>query len=230
MIPRTLLDLDTSIPPKHDGWTPKRDGVSEDGFGFFRDTWLIRDVTIRQAREVMANERSLVELADRVSSDAKEFDAVARALESGDADGLPEELIVRGILVDLEPYLDEALSPLEGLELGVAGLVHALAAVRCWPAASCRGHAAPHAWAAHPVVFVACDTYRARVLEPMIATSGCGLNIDPERPNLLVVEAESVENLMILASLVLETPKAFVRQRERRRSHMEAGGQGTFDF
>lgn len=89
MIPRADVKLDSRLPPDYEFWTPKRDDISEEGFGYFRDTWLIRDVGVRTARSLMHLERQLVALADECSSSQEEFDEVAAALETGDLDEIP---------------------------------------------------------------------------------------------------------------------------------------------
>ncbi len=207
MIPRTVVDLDPAVPTGHNGWTPRGKDVSEEGFAYFRDTWLIRGVRMTEAREVCADERRLVALVDRLATSQTEFDALANALESGDPDAVPEQF-------ESDDQLTEELTrepALDGLELGVAGLVYAVAAVGMWPAASCRGHPGDRAWADHPVVYFACDRHRAAVLQPLVEATSCGFDIDYARPELLVVGAASVSEFMDLAVLVLESPKAFVR-------------------
>lgn len=214
MIPRTVIELDRSVPTEHNGWTPRPEDVSEEGFAYFRDTWLIRGVRITEAREVCADEQRLVAIVDRLATNETEFDALANALESGDQEAVPEQFRSDDELTEEltgEPALD-------GLELGVAGLVYAVAAVGFWPAASCRGHPGDRAWADHPVVYVACDRHRAAVLQPLVEAASCGFDIDEARPELLVVGAESVSELMELAALVLQSPKAFVRSRGARRT------------
>lgn len=92
MIPRTPLQLDPSVPAEHTGWTPRGDDVSEEGFGGFRSTWLIRGVGVREAKALIRVERDLIDLAGRNASDSEEFDAICRVLEEGDTDELPERL------------------------------------------------------------------------------------------------------------------------------------------
>jgi hypothetical protein len=86
------------------------------------------------------------------------------------------------------PTLNLKEGVLGGLELGVAGLVHALASVGCFPAASCRGHSGPEAWARHPVVYLAVDRPRASVLEQFVQVAGYGFGVDLERSDLLIIE------------------------------------------
>jgi hypothetical protein len=227
MIPRMSLGLEPTVPEGHEGWTPRKDDLSEEGFAYFRDTWLIRGIGIREAKEVIALERTLADVAGRLAVDEAEFEALASALEHGDADELPERLIA---LAELEPHLSD-VPPLEGLELGVSGLVHALSAVGCWPAASCRGHPGDNAWSDHPVVYLAADSHRAAVLQPLVESAECGFNTDPARSRLLMIEGESIEDMMALAELVISTPKTFVRKRAAHRIRLgHSGDQLTLDF
>jgi hypothetical protein len=96
---------------------------------------------------------------------------------------------------------------LEGLELGVAGLVYALASVGCVPAASCRGHSRPHAWAERPIVLLAADRARAEWLRPLVSGAGCGFCLDDVRPQILGIEAPSIDEMTALARLVLDSSK-----------------------
>lgn len=89
MIPRTSLEVDPVLPSAHTGWTPTRDDLSEEGFGYFRDTWLIRGVGMREAKGLVALESTLAELAGRLSADPADFDILATALEDADAEELP---------------------------------------------------------------------------------------------------------------------------------------------
>jgi len=230
MIPRTSLDLATAIPAEHNGWTPKGDDLSEEGFAYFRGTWLIRGVGVREAKEVIANELVLLELAERLADNPEEFDVVAGALEDDESEALPEQLTQRVAFKEIQPHLGSD-PQLGGLELGVAGLVYALSAVGCWPAASCRGHPNEHAWADHPVVYKACDSHRVSVLQPMVEAAGCGFGIDPSRPDLLFVEAKSIREMMSLAQLVVVVRKTFIlRRAPRRPSEHGSVSQGRFDF
>lgn len=232
VIPRTPLQLDPSVPTEHTGWTPRGDDVSEEGFGGFRDTWLIRGVGVREAKALIRVERELIDLADRYATGGGDFDAICRALEEGVADELPERLRVPCVPdeISLRVHGDDGYSPSEGLDLGVAGLVYALAAVGCWTAASCRGHPGKYAWSDHPIVAFACDRHRVAVLQPWVEQSGCGLTTDGHREGLLAVVAESVEDTMALASLVAGHRREFIPHRVRRPRSAVQGTQGTFDL
>jgi hypothetical protein len=200
-------------------WLPKpSDLAEEEGFGYFRDTWVIGRLTAGEARVVVDAETELVGIADEVAADEASFEAVATALECADADELPMDLRHGPIRERLAPYLDN-YAPLGGLELGVTGLVHAFASIGgCYPAASCRGHRTAMAWSAHPVVLIAADRYRCERLEPLAAEAGCGFAIDPARPELLAVGADSITQMMALSQLILNNRSHFRQPRRRRRA------------
>lgn len=145
MIPCFSFELKSELPPEHTGWTPKKDDVSEEGLGGYRGTRLIQGEGVREARRVIAVERTLIALTAHLSADPGDFERVASALESEESETFPERLMESGALAEVEPCLGDG-SPVDGLELGVAGLVYALAAAGCWTAASCRGHPGEHAW------------------------------------------------------------------------------------
>lgn len=120
------------------------------------------------------------------------------------------------------------MSPLGGLEIGVAGLVHALSATGCWPAASCRGD--PGGWARHPVVHFAADRHRVTILRDLLDGSGCGFSTDPARGELLVVGAGSIEDTMGLAGRLLESRRAMTPRQGPRKRAGPAGDQLRFDL
>ncbi len=232
MIPRTALRLDPSLPPEHTGWTPGRDDLTEEGFGGFRDTWVIRDIGVREAKALLEVEGELIQLANRFAPGAEEFDAICSALESVDAEELPARLQHPAIPEELAARLEAGeFSPTDGLDLGVAGLVYALAAVGCWTAASCRGHPKTYAFTDRPVVVLACDRHRASVLQADVEQSHCDLTTDGHREGLLAVEAESVEEMMALARLVASHRKDFIPRRgERQIALDQQSAQMGFDF
>lgn len=217
MIPRTSMTLDTTLPRDHGFWTPRRDDLSEEGFGFFRDTWLIRGIRVTEARTMIAMESDLVDLADRLSSNPNEFDEVATALETADVEALPRRFREASTVAEFSNLVVDDEPPLAALELGVAGLVYALSTVGCWPAASCRGHPTPRSWSAHPAVYLASDRHRVEVLQPLVQEAGCGFVRDPGRGELLVVVAESLTEMMALASLVISARQHFVPKRGPRK-------------
>lgn len=232
MIPHVQLELDATIPESYGYWTPRNDDLSEEGFGFFRGTWLIRGVTLRAAGDVLNEEATLLQLAVDVAADADEFDQLAKVLEEADAEGLSDRLATPAVLAAVGRYAND-FPPLGGLDLGVAGLVHALSAVGCWPAASCRSHPGDRAWTHRPAVFLAADRHRAHVLQRLVGEAGCGFGLDPSRENLLLIEAESIEDMINLANLVLRDRRAFVPAKPARRTRPSVTAtveQGALDI
>ena len=73
-------------------------------------------------------------------------------------------------------------APLDGLEVGVSGLCHALSALGCLTAASCRAHPGPHSWTECPVVLFRAETWRVELLADLISAEGCGLGEDRDMP------------------------------------------------
>lgn len=210
MFPTTEIDGSPGLPAEATFWTPKRSEIDEEGFGFFRGVWPLLDVSVSEARQLVETERKIATLVGELASDDSEFELLALAVERGDEDGelSPEQMDV------LCPHLaEEESSPLCGLELGVAGLSHALSMVRMFPAASCRGHPGPHAWSDSPVVYVASDQFRAERLRPLAAESGCRFTVGSARPDLLAIGGGSILATMRLAELVIEHRADFKRKK-----------------
>lgn len=230
MIPRTAIESTPAVPPGYSFWTPRRDDLSDEGFGYFVGTWLIRGTWVRDARAAATAEEAIVAAVDALAANAEQFDRIAHELETCDVSELPAELAGSAAIQAVEPYLmvDGEESALGGLEIGVAGLVHALSATGCWPAASCRGH--PGGWAPHPVVYLAADRHRVTTLRDLAEAAGCGFTTDPSRDRLLVVEAGSVEDTMRLGRLVMDARRDMVPRRGPRRSHHAKVQQLGLDF
>ncbi len=196
-------------------WTPKRSEIDEEGIGFFRGVWPILDVSIAEASRLTATERTIAALVGDLAADEAEFEMLALAVECGDNDAK----LSRAQMDILGTHLaDEESSPLDGLEMGVAGLSYSLSAIRLFPAASCRGHPGPRAWSDSPVVYVASDQFRAERLQALVADSGCRLTISDARPDLLAIGGSSILATMRLAELVIENSAAFRRPRQPRAS------------
>ncbi|MEV4575085.1 hypothetical protein AB0K16_17705 [Nonomuraea jabiensis] len=179
---------------------------------------MIRDVPPELASEVLRTEFGLAGLVDEAARSPEEFEMLLSAVESPDPEnvdcadfGHVSEELMEELVSDVPPDL-------EGLELGVAGLVHALAAYGCVPAASCRGHvydAPRRPWSDRPVAFFASDRERAEQLVPLARISGCGFNVDPERPRLILVEAPSIVESMRLAEEILRSISSEVSVEQR---------------
>lgn len=196
------------LPPSASFWTPKPGDLTDEGFGGFHNTWLIKDVPVGYARSIIAAESAIAASVGALAGDADDFERLASAAESGEIDAYnlseDEREQLGGLVRD-----DYQLG---GLELGVAGLAYALAAVRILPAASCRSHVDP-TWSDAPVVFFASTEFRAQALQPLAAATGCTFSIDPYRSKLLVVCGRSILNTMALAAAVLHNRDSFVQHR-----------------
>jgi hypothetical protein len=199
MYPTTDVKLDPQLPSAAQFWTPSQSDLEEDeGFGFFREVWPIFDITETEAREITLRDRSLAVFVSNLAANNVEFDLIATAVETGsveDIEGLTQEQYTA-----LTPYMTD-MTALENLEIGVAGLAYSLAAAGMYPAASCRGH--PAGWSEVPVVFLAADREHAQLLQPLVREAGCGFDIDPDRPELLVILSRSIEETLGLADAIL---------------------------
>ena len=147
----------------------------------------------------MEAEVALVALTDTFAKTAEEYEMIELA-EAGAREELPAEILESEEFEAAERHMPgDGAFTLGGLDLGVAGVVHALALTRCLTAASCRGHVGPNVWTDAPSVFVVGNRHRATVLQDLVRETNCGLDSDPERNGLLVVRAESVVEMMDLA-------------------------------
>lgn len=211
-----------AIPGAATFWMPKSEDINEEGIGsYFRDTWLIKDVPVHEARQLRNKERRSAEIVGRLAATAEDFDRLAYAVEGGYDPAETDEsfYLTATERVELDEFLTEGDSVgLESLELGIAGLVYALATVRIIPAASCRGHPGNHAWSDAPIVLFATTEYRARALQPLVEATNCRFLIDPVRPELLAVTGPSILETMALADAMLESRRSFVRPRQSNRS------------
>jgi hypothetical protein len=204
---------------------PRVEDETDEGFGNFRDTWWMGEVPAPEAAEVVHYEGEVLEALDRAAQSAEEFEELALAVEHGETDGLSKPLLsvyVKSGLSELAPAPDDAVL-LGGLEIGVSGLAHALSAIRCPTAASCRSHFYERTWSDHPVVFFAAPKTRVTILAPLMRTAGCGF--DTGR-GMLLVYAPSVRETHALAELILREQRRF----ERKPRPQSLGGQiGLFD-
>jgi hypothetical protein len=210
MIPKLDRELDSNLPVNARYWVPGEEDVIEDGIGFFHETWLISDISAEHAALVLAEDERLLALVDSLARTSEEYETIATAVECGDPVDLPhvpvDDPMRAAILAEIN---DEDFAPLEGLEIGVAGIVYALNAAGFLTAASCRGHVGSTAWSDEPVVFVATDRPRAQQLAPLVASHRCGFAIDFDRPELLVIRASSAREMIELAKSVLRDPASF---------------------
>ncbi|SCF34694.1 hypothetical protein GA0074695_5877 [Micromonospora viridifaciens] len=205
MIPRLELELSDDLPADARYWMPPPDEVDFEGgtgIGFFQDVRLIINVAPDEAQQIAADEREILRIVDSLSPDGATFERLANLVEFYDPDDAESSGVGPAAFERLEQYLDE-WSPLQGLELGVAGIAHALASVGCIPVASCRSHVAQYSWADRPVVYFAADEPHGRWLEPLVRQAGCGFAIDDERPDFLLLEAPSITEMTRLTAAIL---------------------------
>ena len=198
------MELHPELPDAAEFWTPGPDDIEDEGFGYFRGVWPIVDVTEEEAREMLQRDRTASSLVSELASTEAEFDVLAKVVETGERDYAQD--ITADHRAALGPYIAEDEDdpvPLEELEVGVTGLVYALAAAGAYPAASCRGHPGDYAWSAMPVVLFAIDRCRAHVLAPLVIDTGCGFEIDPARRELLSVCSTSIEGTISLAEAIM---------------------------
>lgn len=212
MIP--IADVTPDVPrPLPSCRMPRTDEISEEGFGYFRGTWFIGRARIADAQEVVREEAAILDWLDRASPTPDHFECLASAIEGADLEGLPDTLRSEAVLAGIGDFIrEDDATPLDGLEVGVAGLVYALSAIGCLTAASCRSHADDNSWADYPVIFFAAPAWKLEILAPMISEECCGLEEGGER-DLLVVYAASVRETHRLAERLLKERAQFRRAR-----------------
>lgn len=199
---------------------PMPEEIDEEGFGYFRNVWYISPGQPRdEARALLRWERSVVAAIDGLADSAEAFDELAHVVEefNTDSDHRRVEESEYPDLTEherdvLEACLDTGDELLDGLELGVAALVFALAASGFHAAASCRGHASSTAWSDRPTVFFAGEREHIGQLEAAVLASGSRLEDGSVNGNgLVVIRAPSLTAAMNLADAILElglTPPA----------------------
>ncbi|PYC69181.1 hypothetical protein C7C46_28185 [Streptomyces tateyamensis] len=206
MIPFVDLEVKPYLPAKAVLRLPAEDEVSEDGFGYFHDMWLIGNVSRAEADQMVEEDRHLLSLVSESANTPIEFEAIASALENGDPENLPAGFSQRSPDSEIATILEEAddIEPVLGcLEIGVAGLIYALNSIGGMTAASCRGHSSDQAWSDHPVVFLACEPDLAEWLVPFVRDAGCGFGDASSRGPLVTIYAPSVRNTVELARLIM---------------------------
>lgn len=208
MVPEIVFDFDATIPPGVPLRLPTEDEIPDDeGIGFFRNVWMILEEPEERSRNIISIESRLIDLLDELCSTTVEFESVAYAIENGmESYPISDQLHAR--FKDLEPDLllplEDDEVPLEGLDLGVAGLAYALSTIGAVPVASCRGHERERPWSDHPVVFVAIDEERANWLTPLVASNGCGFASGADRGDFLTIIGPSVRHMNKLATDILD--------------------------
>jgi hypothetical protein len=197
------LDFTSKIPSAARYWMPTQEQLNgEEGIGFFRDVWTIVPVTYAEAAEVVAAEAEGMRGVDAASSDAESYEMFAKAMDQHNPDDYdPDD---EEDFAELASRADIESIDLRGLEIGVSGLAHALAAIGCVPVASCRGHVKMRPWSRRPVVFAAVDRAHAEWLRPLVRDCSCGFAIDTERPDFLVIGGPSILETAALAAAILD--------------------------
>lgn len=197
MIPRHEVEIDPTIPSTATFWTPTADELEEDGApGDFHNTELI-ETDIDEAEAIIEAEVEAVAYVDARSSTAHEFDELASAIEFEVPDAPSDEAP--------DFFEGDSWYGLNGLEIGVAGLVYALNAAGIVTAASCRSHHQGHKpWSDYPIVVFAASREQMVILQPLVESAGCGFEIDDvDRSHLVAIVAPAVTEMMTLARAVL---------------------------
>jgi hypothetical protein len=193
---------------------PKPDEISDEGFGYFRETWFIGHVSVAQATVTLREEAEILDWLDDMAAGPDDFEQLAAAIENNDRDLITEPLLSAALRGGLGRFLvdDDDVAPLSALEIGVAGLTHALSTVRCLTAASCRWHMTERSWSDCPVVFFAAPPWRVDILAEIVAAEGCGLGTDRD---MLTVYAASIRETHRLAGRILTERGRFRRKPDR---------------
>ncbi|HXG75728.1 MAG TPA: hypothetical protein VNJ53_04090 [Gaiellaceae bacterium] len=221
MIP--FVKIDTEIPsPLPECAMPTAEEISEEGFGFFRGTWFIGHVSTGDAQFTLREEAELIRVLDAATSSPEEFEELASAIEANDLDELSEPLRRLATEHGVEELLDEELVPLDGLEIGVAGVTHALSSIGCLTAASCRSHISAQSWSDCPVVFFAARPWRLELLADLIEPAGCGLRADR---GMLSIVAPSILYMHELGRSIVNERRRFRRKPDHWRTSSVARRQ-----
>lgn len=225
MIPRT--ELTPMVPsPVPTCSLPGTEEISEEGFGYFRSVWFIGRVLLSDAQSVVQEEAEMLGWLDQAAPDAEAFDVLATAIEQQHFDNVPDSLGNLEPPAGLEKFVRDGqdFAPLGGLEIGVAGLCHALSVVGGLTAASCRSHATSQSWSDCPVVFFAAPTWRVELLAELTAAEGCGLDEDR---GMLKIYAPSVRETHALAERALAERGQFRKMPDRWRPQGPAPSKQT---
>jgi hypothetical protein len=201
MIPKADI-TPTIASPLPAGGMPHKDEISEEGFGFFRETWFMGPVLLAEAQSIVLEEAEVMQWLDETASSAEDFELLASAIESQYTGELPDSLQTMTIVDGLARFIpeEEDFGSLGGLEVGVAGLAHALSVVGCLTAASCRWHMTNRSWSDAPIVFFAAPGWRVELLAELISQAGCGLGTGR---GMLTVYGASIRDTHGLAQQIL---------------------------
>lgn len=198
-------ELSSDLPAGATFKTPKPSEIDEEGFGNFRDVVDLRGTKAKEARTYLAAHRRVFEFIDALAAAPDEFEEYAGAFEVGSA----ADAGLSGRTADqIDDLIESQDCDLGGLELGVGALAYAISAGKMFPAASCRSHVA-RSWAPYPVVYFASNRPRAELLRDLIRHNGCGFDSDSDRPELLLVAAPSLVDILDVAQAVLDNVAKF---------------------
>src|SRR5262249_9649438 len=156
------------------------------------DIWPMYGMGTHEAEDMVEREDQILRAVDRAASTRSGFEHAAAAVESGDFDDRPPDIASDdwAALGDIVPEIPE----LDGLELGVAGLVMVLSSLDCIPAGSCRGHPKPTAWESFPIVWFVADLQRARLIDEAVGQLPCGLEYTDDLLRVLAASIDDVPN------------------------------------
>lgn len=212
MIPR-FESSDAEIPSLATFWMPTEEDIPDDeGIGFFRNVWMILGVSKDEAGVMASEESKYIAKMDDMTASPEDFERVAACLDKGCVDRSRDPDTAKRLLAafpglidesDDESYNDEPFMDLGSLEVGVAGLSHALSYIGGVPVASCRAHISSSSWADRPVVVAALDRQRVEWLQPLVRDSGCGFDVDPSRSQFIVIDAPSIRESNALAQRIV---------------------------
>lgn len=80
MFPTSPLSGSITIPSEATFWMPKPEDIDEEGIAsLIRGTWLIKDVPVREARQLGQEERRIAEVLGNLAAAAEDFDRLAHA-------------------------------------------------------------------------------------------------------------------------------------------------------
>jgi hypothetical protein len=178
--------------------------------------------TTSSATTKRRDEAELMRIVDAVAATDEEFEELASAIEGCDIESLPELQREAAMKEGLAAAVDDETAPLDGLEIGVAGLAYALGSVGCLTAASCRSHISDRSWSDSPVVFFAAPAWRLELLGELIADAGCGLGGDR---GMLAIYAPSIIQMHALGERIIAERERFRRKPDHRRTPADWKGR-----
>ena len=93
MFPEAPPGGTSSLPPEATYWMPRPDEIDEEsGIGVFHDTWLIKDIPVVEALDLISVERRIAEVVGQLARDEDDFERLAGLAESAGIDDPAYEL------------------------------------------------------------------------------------------------------------------------------------------